>query len=132
MFDSNNAKIGKNIQKIRQKKGLTQAELAKKLGLVRPTLSLYESGKLNFSIDFLVLIAKTLEVQFLDILPDQLKQQSKQTDVQHISYDLDSDIEFTLQLSLKQYLLRHKVEKTSIETIISEILTFIDKRLQRQ
>ncbi len=125
-----NIQLGQKVQKIRRKKGFTQDALAKKLGIVRPTLSLYESGKLNFSIDFLVLISKTLDVKFFDLLPDSLKQAHEENKLQSPNFDLDNDIKFTLELSLRHYLLRNKVDKALLDDLILEILTFIDKKIK--
>ena len=36
--------IGKNIKKYRKKKGLTQRELSKQLGVTQPTITQYENG----------------------------------------------------------------------------------------
>lgn len=40
-------KIGKGIQKIRKEKGLTQGELAKKIGITQTSLSQIETGTKN-------------------------------------------------------------------------------------
>lgn len=99
---------------------------------MRPTLSLYESGKLNFSIDFLVLISKTLDVKFVDLLPDSLKPEYDENHTQSMKFDLDNDIKFTLELSLKHYLLLNKVDKTLLDNILSDILAYIDKQINGQ
>lgn len=61
--------LGKNIQKIRQNKNLTQEELAAKLQLCgskmsRSTLGNIESGKRNIKASDLVLLTEILEVDY--------------------------------------------------------------------
>lgn len=61
--------LGKNIQKIRQNKNLTQEELATKLQLCgskmsRSTLGNIESGKRNIKASDLVLLTEILEVDY--------------------------------------------------------------------
>lgn len=53
--------IGRRIRDAREKEGLTQGELAHKLGYSSPTaISLIESGERKIRIDDLELVAKTL------------------------------------------------------------------------
>lgn len=54
------ANVGKNIRKLREKRKLTQDELAGKLFVSRQTVSNYETGKSNPDIDMLVRIAEIL------------------------------------------------------------------------
>lgn len=53
--------ISEGIRKIRKLKGLTQKEVAQKLGVIQQYISSIESGKDNFSIDTLINIAKALD-----------------------------------------------------------------------
>ena len=63
---SNN--IGLNIKKYRKEKGLTQTELADKLGKTLRTVQKYESGEILPSINNVYEIAKALEVFSNDII----------------------------------------------------------------
>ena len=63
---SNN--IGLNIKKYREEKGLTQTELADKLGKTLRTVQKYESGEILPSINNVYEIAKALEVFSNDII----------------------------------------------------------------
>lgn len=61
-------KIGLNIKKYRKEKGLTQTELADKLGKTLRTVQKYESGDILPSINNIYEIARALEVFSADIL----------------------------------------------------------------
>ena len=63
---SNN--IGLNIKKYREEKGLTQTELADKLGKTLRTVQKYESGEILPSINNVYEIAEALEVFSNDII----------------------------------------------------------------
>ena len=55
--------IGKIIEQARKKKGLTQKGLGEKLGIGEPTVSKYESGKQNPTVETLQRIADVLGVE---------------------------------------------------------------------
>lgn len=61
-------RIGKNIRKVREAKGLTQIELANKIGSDRQYLYKIESAKVGVSIAKLAIIAKALEVSLKDLV----------------------------------------------------------------
>ena len=63
-----NHQIGRNIKKIRNKKGLFQRELAKIMGLERETISDFECGRSNIHIHHLLRISAILECSILDLL----------------------------------------------------------------
>lgn len=52
--------IGLSIKKIREGRGLTQEQLAEIMSISRSTISKIESGKFNFSIDYLSKFAEFL------------------------------------------------------------------------
>jgi len=54
--------VAKKIQEARKAKGWTQTQLARKMGVNRITITKYESGKLNMSLDVINHIAESLEV----------------------------------------------------------------------
>ncbi|ADB41295.1 helix-turn-helix domain-containing protein [Spirosoma linguale] len=56
------------IRDARKAKGLTQKELAEKLGVSESTVNQYESGKQNLTIDTLVKIANALGMKFSTLL----------------------------------------------------------------
>ena len=62
-------KLGKNVKKAREKLGLTQEELAEKVGIHVSYVSRIERGKVNPSYDILENLAKVLKVKSSDFLP---------------------------------------------------------------
>lgn len=59
--------VGANIATQRKAKGLTQQELADKLGIAKVTVTLYEGGRNNFTINTLSKIADALGCNFNDL-----------------------------------------------------------------
>ena len=66
--------IGKNIRRWRSFRGKKQASLAKEIGVSRVMLSRYENGKSVISLDHLDAIAKSLEVNIVDLINEEKKQ----------------------------------------------------------
>lgn len=60
--------MGKRIQKIRRKRGVTQQELAEDLGVSFQYVSAIENGKSELSLDLLVAIANRLSVTTDELL----------------------------------------------------------------
>lgn len=65
--------LGKRISNIRNRKALSQEELAEKTALSREYISRVESGRKGISIDSLVDIANILGCSTDDLLVDSLK-----------------------------------------------------------
>lgn len=63
---SSRERIGLSIKSVRQRKGLTQEQLAELSGMSRTTISKIEAGKFNASIDLLEKLIKPLGAE-LDI-----------------------------------------------------------------
>lgn len=61
--------VGEKIQAIRKEKGLSQKELADKLGIAPGTIQQYEAGKRKVTIEKLMRIAATLEVPVERLIP---------------------------------------------------------------
>lgn len=59
---------GKRIRDERQLKGLTQAQLAEKIGITQSTLGKYEREKLQPNIDIIIKICKVLEISSDNLL----------------------------------------------------------------
>ena len=68
MFQEIYIRIGFNLMKQRRLKGWTQEQLAEKSGVSRSRISKRESGKENFNIESLFLIAQSLEIDFIELL----------------------------------------------------------------
>ena len=60
--------IGKNIKKARQSKGFTMQSLADKIGISRVSITRFESGKENLTIDTIQKLADAIGVHITDIL----------------------------------------------------------------
>lgn len=56
--------VGQLIREARKAKGLTQKELGEKMGVGEPTITNYESGKQNLTINTLRKIADALGMEF--------------------------------------------------------------------
>lgn len=56
-----------NMSELRRKKGLSQEELAKKLGVRRATVSDWENGKYMPSNQYLILLSEALETPRVEI-----------------------------------------------------------------
>ena len=57
------AKLGRNIQKARKAKNLTQNELAEKLDISREHLAKIETSKRCLSLNLIFLLAEVLEIK---------------------------------------------------------------------
>ena len=57
--------IGLSIRQIREGRGLTQEHLAARMSLSSSTISKIESGKSNFSIDYLSRVAEFLNFEII-------------------------------------------------------------------
>lgn len=60
--------IGDNIRAARRACNMTQAELAEKVGLSRPTIALYEAGKRELTASQIVPFARVLDTSPLFLL----------------------------------------------------------------
>ena len=60
--------IGEKLRQVRDFRGLTQAQLAERIGITAATVSKVEAGKWNHDIDLLAAFAKHLEAE-IDIYP---------------------------------------------------------------
>ncbi|NBR13730.1 MAG: XRE family transcriptional regulator [Flavobacteriales bacterium] len=64
--------LGERIKEIRLAKGLTQTELAHKIGKDHPSINRLEKGKINPSYFFLCEIADGLEISINDIFESKI------------------------------------------------------------
>lgn len=60
-----------NIRDVRKQEGMTQNELAEKLGINRATLSKYENGQIDPTISQLEKISEILDVSLFDLIPSE-------------------------------------------------------------
>lgn len=59
-----------NLKIARIRKGLTQDELAKAVGIARNTVSRYETGDTKPSFDMVVKLAKILNINLIELIDD--------------------------------------------------------------
>lgn len=59
------------IKEIRKEKGLTQAQLAEKLGVFQSVVQKVESGTVDLDLKWMKKLSKALDVSPLELLPDE-------------------------------------------------------------
>lgn len=59
------------IKEIRKEKGLTQAQLAEKLGVFQSVIQKVESGTVDLDLTWMKKLSKALDVSPLELLPDE-------------------------------------------------------------
>jgi transcriptional regulator with XRE-family HTH domain len=64
------ADLGHRIKKLRQRKGMTQNELALRCEFEKASMSRIEAGKTNLTLLTLRKISKALEVDFIELFKD--------------------------------------------------------------
>jgi transcriptional regulator with XRE-family HTH domain len=61
-------RLGLKVKELREEKGLSQTELAYKIGKDQPSINRLEKGKVNPSIIYLLQICEGLEVNLIEIV----------------------------------------------------------------
>jgi len=61
--------LSKKIHDLRKSLNLSQEQLAEKVGLSRPTITLIEQGKRKLSVEDMMNFCKALECKYEDLLP---------------------------------------------------------------
>lgn len=69
--------LGKNIQRWRERVGMTQEELGMEIGADKSKISRYESGQMVMKVDRLFQIAKVLQVPVDELCPKWLRLQGR-------------------------------------------------------
>ena len=67
--DTNKKEFGEKLRKIREEKGMTQAEVAKAAGINTNYYAVIERGEVNPTYEKIESIVKALKVKSSDILP---------------------------------------------------------------
>ncbi len=68
-FTKKDRKLGKKIQKIRKDKGLTQEQVAEKIGKSRQMITFIETGREIPNVKMLQKIARALGVKVKELIP---------------------------------------------------------------
>ena len=63
-----NRALGARVRELRRSQNMTQEQLAKRMGMARRTIQLYEQGSLGMSVAKLEQVAGILQVPVTDIL----------------------------------------------------------------
>lgn len=66
--------VGARIKELRKKRGLTQQQLASRIGVQHAVISKYETGKIEPSLAQLKLIASTLDVEVIELIDDAVNE----------------------------------------------------------
>lgn len=98
--------FNKNLKYVRKKLGLSQDEIAQKMGVDRTSISRWENDKMDITVDNAILTAKALNVPVIDFLCKDLSIN-------------DVDLNFNLLFENNRDILT-KEDKTEISTIINE------------
>ncbi|MEU0498592.1 helix-turn-helix transcriptional regulator [Mycobacterium sp. NPDC006124] len=69
-WERRRAAVGRRIRELRQKRGLTQEQLALKSGVTRPILNEVENGKRGLLFERLYDIAEALDVQASELMAE--------------------------------------------------------------
>jgi len=101
--DKRPVEIGKNLQSIRKRRGLTQKELGEKIGLTREAVASYEAGRSQLMVTTLLDITAVLHTAINDILG--LDRQTAKSTIT-IRWAKRMDIIESLPESVKKHILR--------------------------
>ena len=66
--------VGTKIREFRKQKGITQQQLAEKIGVQHAVISKYENGKIEPSLTQIKAIAKALDVNTVDLIDDMVNE----------------------------------------------------------
>jgi len=102
--DNRHIIIGKNLQSIRKRRGLTQNELADKVGLTREAIASYEAGRAHLMDTTLLDISAALRVSVNAILA--LERTSDETPIASRRWAKRMALIESLPESVKKHILR--------------------------
>lgn len=117
------AAIGGRLRRLRKERNLTQAELARQIGIQQSDLSRMEKGEYRVSLDNLVRILKALDLQIADFFAGQTESQAavqrplSHEDMQllHMLRELSPEARQEVQQFVEFKLRRERVERRANE-----------------
>ena len=110
---SKNAPVGKRIDYIRRKKGLSQKELGKAVGVEDKTIKRYENNKTNISLDMIKKIAVALDVTTDYLLGvSDIESFDKNMEIVHKTTGLSNNAIKVLMELYEQDNTLHSIDKT--------------------
>lgn len=71
--------IGEEIRRVRERQGVSQANLAKKIGMLRANYIRIEKGRTNLTVETLMRVAEGLEAELLVSVKKQRRSPTKET-----------------------------------------------------
>lgn len=80
-----------NLPYVRKQKGITQAELADKIGVNQSTISLWENG-MDLTVENAIKVAEALDVPIPDFLGKDLRTSDSSFDELEVLFDKHKDI----------------------------------------
>lgn len=114
------------LQNLRERKGYTQAELAKILGCSQQTVSNWESGDLSPNFDYVLKIVDFFKISISELSPENSVSESEQS--YHTKKDLFETfftskffLDFYPKLTIKQALKLSKLVQAYIDLIEDNI-----------
>jgi transcriptional regulator with XRE-family HTH domain len=122
-------RIGKKLRRARIEKNMTQRELAKILGLTHAGLGSYETGRLRLSAELLVKLCDILErpmSYFVGYDPELERKEKEREQRKREYFKLDENIQFEMELSIRNYLRSKGIKGIEVEQKLDKILKFID------
>lgn len=135
------ANIGKNILKLRRAKGLTQDELAEKLFVTRQTVSGWEIGRSQPSLDILGDLAEALECSPLDIIGGKRKMTRSLLvaliyENEELFYKISKDIlhsDYLCEIAIKNTILKvfEQIENVDKDIFISIFTALLENECQK-
>ncbi len=115
--------IGKNIRTLREKKGMTQEELAQALFVTRQTVSNYETGRSRPDIEMLARIAQALETDVNQVLYGLPVEQDKQREAKRLAGGCLTLAAIFLLLTLPAPWLNEMLKRGNVGAVLVTALT---------
>lgn len=116
----NQTRFSYRLKNLRERKGYTQAELARVLGCSQQTVSSWESGDLSPSYDYVLKIVEFYKISITDLSPENVVSESEET--YHTKKDLFESfftskyfLDFYPKLTIKQTLKLSKLTQAYID-----------------
>jgi transcriptional regulator with XRE-family HTH domain len=137
---SNTAKIkkeiGRRVRQARIEAGYSQEALGKELGLTHGAVGSYERGRLNITIQLLLLLCQLLKKPLSyfiinendeTLAAEEAKRLAEEAEMKK-KYSLDDNLEFTIEMSLRTYFKSKGMQPQNISSKIEKIMKYIEKQ----
>jgi transcriptional regulator with XRE-family HTH domain len=124
-----NKDLGQKIKSARYEYGMTQEELAGRLGFSRIALSTYESGRSKLTVYQLGQIASILQQPIEYFLPPKGETEFTSGNKKEFRYNLDEDVDFVLEQALKNYLLSKRIKKSKLDFILQKTRKLLETQI---